>query len=194
MTLSPQAPRTAADTHAALVVSHQRYGDFFARVSLRTSSQLRKPDPNPWEVGWLLWHYTDKDHFYALTLKPTGWELSKQDASYPGGQRFLASGLAPQFPVGQQHTIGIVQVGSDITVSADDQLLARARDDVQPYLTGAIGLYVEDAQATFTLKDVHVLTGIPSDGGTTARPLSSKTEKPRLPSNHKPTTKNRGPD
>ena len=61
--------------------------------------------PNPWEVGWLLWCFSpDPTHpydpsptsnsnfrFYALCLKPNGWEVSKQDPSYKGGQRFLKS-------------------------------------------------------------------------------------------------------
>lgn len=29
--------------------------------------------------------------FYALCLKPNGWEVSKQDPAYKGGQRFLKS-------------------------------------------------------------------------------------------------------
>ena len=62
-------------------------------------------EPNPWEVGWLLWCFSpDPTHpydpsptsnsnfrFYALCLKPNGWEVSKQDPSYKGGQRFLKS-------------------------------------------------------------------------------------------------------
>ena len=62
-------------------------------------------EPNPWEVGWLLWCFSpDPTHpydpsptsnsnfrFYAVVLKPNGWEVSKQDPSYKGGQRFLKS-------------------------------------------------------------------------------------------------------
>lgn len=86
-------------------------------ANIVTTAQLRSPDntpptpqnpdskPNPWEVGWLLWCFSpDPTHpydpsptsnsnfrFYALTLKPNGWEVSKQDPSYKGGQRFLKS-------------------------------------------------------------------------------------------------------
>ena len=86
-------------------------------ANMVTTAQLRSPDntpptpqnpdskPNPWEVGWLLWCFSpDPTHpydpsptsnsnfrFYALTLKPNGWEVSKQDPSYKGGQRFLKS-------------------------------------------------------------------------------------------------------
>lgn len=86
-------------------------------ANIVTTAQLRSPDntpptpqnpdsrPNPWEVGWLLWCFSpDPTHpydpsptsnsnfrFYALCLKPNGWEVSKQDPSYQGGQRFLKS-------------------------------------------------------------------------------------------------------
>lgn len=86
-------------------------------ANIVTTAQLRNKDntpptpqnpdskPNPWEVGWLLWCFSpDPTHpydpsptsnsnfrFYALTLKPNGWEVSKQDPAYPGGQRFLKS-------------------------------------------------------------------------------------------------------
>lgn len=86
-------------------------------ANIVTIAQLRNKDntpptpqnpdsrPNPWEVGWLLWCFSpDPTHsydpsptsnsnfrFYALCLKPNGWEVSKQDPSYKGGQRFLKS-------------------------------------------------------------------------------------------------------
>lgn len=86
-------------------------------ANIVTTRQLRNKDntpptpqnptsePNPWEVGWLLWCFSpDPTHpydpsptsnsnfrFYALCLKPNGWEVSKQDPSYKGGQRFLKS-------------------------------------------------------------------------------------------------------
>lgn len=86
-------------------------------ANIVTTEQLRSPDntpptednpdskPNPWEVGWLLWCFSpDPTHpydpsptsnsnfrFYALCLKANGWEVSKQDPSYKGGQRFLKS-------------------------------------------------------------------------------------------------------
>lgn len=86
-------------------------------ANIVTTAQLRSPDntpptpsnpdskPNPWEVGWLLWCFSpDPTHpydpsptsnsnfrFYALCLKANGWEVSKQDPAYPGGQRFLKS-------------------------------------------------------------------------------------------------------
>lgn len=149
VSLSPQAPTGPQDTHAALVTTRRSYGDVVVRARLRVEQQLRSDQPNPWEVGWLLWHYASPARFYALTLKPNGWELSKQDPDYPGGQRFLASGTARTFSVGSWHTLGVVQVGDVLTVSADEQPLVRFTDSVRPYLDGGVGLYSEDARVRF---------------------------------------------
>lgn len=99
-------------------VKHDRLQVVYSfSANIVTTAQLRSPDntpptpqnpdskPNPWEVGWLLWCFSpDPTHpydpsptsnsnfrFYALCLKPNGWEVSKQDPSYKGGQRFLKS-------------------------------------------------------------------------------------------------------
>lgn len=105
-------------------------------ANIVTTAQLRSPDntpptkdnpdskPNPWEAGWLLWCFSpDPTHpydpsptsnsnfrFYALCLKANGWEVSKQDPSYKGGQRFLKSNTAddprkfPPHNTGEQDT------------------------------------------------------------------------------------------
>ena len=136
-------------THAALVVTERQYGDLALSLRVRTEHQLRSGRPNAWEVGWVLWHYTDPRRFYALALKPTGWELSKQDERYPGGQRFLTSGDGPEFPVGTWHDIGVVQVGNTVKVSGNGRLLAEFTDTERPYLSGSVGLYTEDARVGF---------------------------------------------
>jgi hypothetical protein len=157
--LSPKAPAAAQNTHAALVVTDRSYGDVAISVRLKTERQLRRPNPRAWEVGWVLWHYAGEGRFYALALKPAGWELSKQDPRYPGGQRFLASGRTPTVPVGSWHRIGIVLVGDQIDVAADGRHLARYTDRSAPYRTGALGLYTEDARVRFT--DIQI-TPVPT--------------------------------
>lgn len=164
VSVAPERAAAASTSHAALVVTARSYGDLALTLRLRTDQQLRTGPaghPNPWEVAWVLWHYTSDDRFYALTLEPTGWELSKQDPSYPGGERFLASGLAPRFPPGTTYTVGVTQVGNQITVSADGRLLARYTDRSDPYTGGAVGLYTEDARATFD----HIAIGQLTTGG-----------------------------
>ena len=164
VSLSPSAATSRATSHSALVVSAASYTDFAATVRVRTVRQLRRGragKPHAWEVGWVVWHYTSNERFYALTLEPGGWELSKQDPAYRGGERFLASGLRPAFEVGVPHNVGIVQVGNQITVSADGQVLTHFTDTENPYLSGAVGFYTEDAQAAF---DQLRIAQLPEEG------------------------------
>jgi len=151
--LQPATTGSRKVTHAAMVVSRSFNRDFVATLHVRTLRQLRHGAagaPNPWEVGWVVWHYTSNQRFYAFTLEPTGWVLSKQDPAYEGDERFLASGRTPAFRLGVPHTVGIIQVGNEITVSADGRLLTHFTDTERPYLTGAFGFYCEDAQASFS--------------------------------------------
>ncbi len=148
LSLAPQAATSASETHAALVTSVALYGDLDVSAGLSTVAQLRRASPNPWEVPWLLWHYTDDNHFYYLILKPNGWELGKEDPQYAGAQRYLATGSSPTFALGH-HTARITQRGNIITVFGDGTLLTQFVDRQTPYLTGSIGLYTEDAHADF---------------------------------------------
>jgi 3-keto-disaccharide hydrolase len=156
-TLAPRATQSTdpAQTHAALVVTREQYGDLVLTAEIRTAEQFRPGTPNPWEVAWLLWHVTDAEHFYALVLKPNGWELSKQVPGRPGGQEFLLSGHTPRFPVGEWHHITVTQRGGDISVDVDGRFLAHYVDP-DPHPHGAVGLYVEDARALF--RDISVST------------------------------------
>jgi hypothetical protein len=150
--LAPERATAPSRTHAGLVVSARKYGNFSATLTVRTLRQLRQGaagSPHPWEVGWVLWHYTSNRSFYALTLEQHGWVLSKQDPAYRGDERFLASGRTPGFPVGRAHQVQIDQTGPTITVRADGHLLTRFTDTQRPYLTGSLGLYCEDSVARF---------------------------------------------
>ena len=189
ITTAPSTTRSRRATHAALVVSRGHYADFVATLRVQTVRQLRRGvagRPNPWEVGWVVWHYTSEHAFYALTLEPTGWLLSKQDPAYPGGERFLASGQTPRFRVGLPHQVGIVQIGDQITVSADDHLLTRFTDTRQAYLRGSFGAYSEDSDARFW--DIRVRT-LPSPalriGPAAARAAAVPPER-ALPLPHRP--------
>lgn len=149
ITLEPQAAADHEITHGGLVhtVGQCRDADF--SVSLNTESQVRQGDPNIWEVGWVLWNFQSDTHFYAVALKPNGWEVSKQDPDYDGNQRFLASGDSPTFPIGKNYRVTVTQENGTMTVSADGQELATITDEETPYREGAIGLYTEDARVHF---------------------------------------------
>jgi len=149
LTLQPARATSPANTHAALVLSRGSWRDLTAEVRVRTNRQLRQPHPNPWEVGWILWHYLNEEHFYYIALKPNGWELGKADPAYPGGQRFLATGAQPAFPPARWYAVRVWQRGGSIQVNVDGHRLVRLVDSQGPYLSGRVGLYVEDASASF---------------------------------------------
>lgn len=145
LSMGPKAAAKDWHTHAPLVLG-PAYGDhllFHARVE--TTAQLRDGAPNPWEVAWVIWHYEDDTRFYYFIPKPNGWELGKRDPSYPGGQRFLASGTRETFPIGKVYDVTIVQDNDRFAVFVDGRELVRTRDAEQPYRRGRIGIYAEDA-------------------------------------------------
>jgi hypothetical protein len=144
-------PATAPDeTHGSLVVGARTSGDVIVQVSAATTRQLRSGSvPNPWEVGWVIWNYTDDTHFYYFIPKPNGWELGKADPAYPGAQRFLATGSSPAFPIGAWYRVRVVQTGNTIQVSVDGRTITTFTDAERPYTSGHIGLYSEDAEALF---------------------------------------------
>ncbi len=103
-----------------------------------------------------------------------GWELGKLDQALfaredDGGQRYLATGTNPAFPVGEDwRNVAITQKGATITVEVDGEVLTTFTDgpgseglgpwsdylEQEVYNSGTIGLYTEDAHVQF--KDVSV--------------------------------------
>lgn len=150
ITLEPQAAKNHDVTHGGLVHTAEecRHGDF--AVTVHTEAQVRQGEPNTWEVGWVLWNFQSDTHFYAVALKPNGWEISKQDPDYPGNQRFLASGDTPTFPIGHDYRVSVTQHAEGMKVSADGTELATISDSETPYHEGSIGLYTEDARVHFS--------------------------------------------
>lgn len=148
--LRPAASRFSGMTLASLVLGPYFGSPLTLSADLATAEQLRRgAPPNSWEAAWLVWHYEDDAHFYYFIPKPDGWELGKRDPAYPGGQRFLATGERPAFPVGRWTSIRVFQTGASMRVYADGVLLARFTDEERPYLSGRIGLYTEDAHVLF---------------------------------------------
>jgi len=147
---SPKAATQPGETHAALAVTSQQFGDVDVTLQMRTVAQLRTGSTaNPWEVAWALWNYTDNTHFYYVVLKPGGFEIGKEDPAYPGAQRFLVTSGAMQFPIGRWYTVHVKQVANTFTVSVDGVQIAQFTDNERPYTSGAVGLYSEDAYVHF---------------------------------------------
>ena len=147
--LRPETSDKASETHAALVTSERSFSGVRLSMRAKTVKQLRTTSPNPWESAWVIWNYKDNTHFYYLALKPNGWELGKADPSYPGAQRFLATGSDVKFPVGTWAKVSIKQEGNTMRVSANGQTLTTFTDNERPYTSGNVGVYNEDAKTYF---------------------------------------------
>lgn len=147
--LEPKAATSADVTHGSLVHTTDSYTDADFEITVKTEEQVREGTPNVWEVGWVLWNFRDNDHFYAVALKPNGWEISKQDPEYPGSQRFLATGEDVTFPIGKEYRVKVEQNWPQMTVSVNGHILANVIDRERPYRGGSIGLYTEDARVRF---------------------------------------------
>lgn len=154
--LAPMAVSDANATSAALAVSTQDFTAGNLQVSSRmtTTQQLRQNSAaNAWEVPWLVWDYSDNEHFYYAVAKPNGWELGKRDPAYPGGQRFLATGSNPAVSVGQAADLNVVrQAGngvSTMTLTINNSVVAQFNDRERPYTSGNVGAYTEDAAVVF---------------------------------------------
>lgn len=147
---SPEESTSIYETHASLVTGPYFEGPIFYEVYTKTVEQLRSEDPYPWEVSWVIWNYTDNEHFYYFIPKPNGWELGKRDPDYPGGQRFLSTGAEPVFPIGNEYAVSVEQdKDHTITVYVDGVLITTFKDEESPYSSGRIGLYNEDAHVHF---------------------------------------------
>ena len=155
---SPEAATSPSEGHSSLVVGPSFSNPLTFSVNVDTVAQLRQNSPpNPWEVGWVIWHYTDNTHFYYFIAKPNGWELGKEDPAYTGNQRFLATGSSPTFPIGNSYNIRITETAQNtITVYVNNQQITTFTDTQNPYISGRIGLYDEEAHVEF--KNVAVNT------------------------------------
>jgi hypothetical protein len=152
-TVLVEQPQSAADpyeTHAGLALGSATSGDVIVQADMATTRQLRiGTAPNPWEVAWLLWRFTDNQHFYYFIPKPNGWELGKADPAYPGAQRFLATGSSPQFPLGAWYRVRVTHSGNTMQVFVNGVLITTVTDTESPYSSGRVGLYTEDAESYF---------------------------------------------
>jgi hypothetical protein len=120
-----------------------------------TTKQLRTPAPNPWEVAWVVWNYTDNNHLYYFVLKTNGWEVGKRDPRYyvagvNDGQKIIATGESITATIGRWYEFRVEVNGADADIYVDGVLVTRFKDtDTGPLLGGRVGLYCEDAAVKF---------------------------------------------
>jgi hypothetical protein len=147
VTIASQPPVAAAETHSALITTKRTWQDASIGFTTTTLKQLRQnAAPNTWEVGWVMFHFTDLHNYYWFMLKTNGFELGKKQGS--DTQQFLVTGDLPAIKVGQQRRIQVKTQGARIQVFVDG---AKLVDYVDPHPLGAgsVGLYEEDSQVRF---------------------------------------------
>jgi len=151
LSLSPAVSASSGETHASLVTGASFSGAQQMQAKMYTVQQLRTGSKaNPWETGWVIWNYSDNEHFYYFIPKTNGWELGKRDPAYPGGQRFLATGSNIKFPIKQWYTVNVSQDASNqIIVTVNGKKITTFVDTERPYTSGAVGFYSEDAHVHF---------------------------------------------
>ena len=145
--LKPKAQSGQTATSSTEVIGPQHGDEFTFSGTISTPEQLRQgATPNAWETGWLVWNYTDNDHFYYFVPRANGWDLGKRDPAYAGGQRFLATG-SEGWPLADSKQFTISKQGGTIEVKINGKVIATVTDDDQPYNgNGRIGIYSEDAR------------------------------------------------
>ncbi|MBI3299289.1 MAG: calcium-binding protein [Elusimicrobia bacterium] len=141
----------SGETHAFLLTGPRAAAPFTLTARLSTVERTRAVTAaNDWEAAWLVWDFADSRHFYYFVARPGGWELGKRDPAYLGGQRFLASGTDPVFPVGSWARVSVRQESDGrLIVNVDGRVVAEFLDTERPYRAGRIGLYGEDCTARF---------------------------------------------
>lgn len=145
--MQPQSVTNPADTSAPLVVGPSFEAPFTYSGQIATTAQLRQNSaPNDWETAWIVWNYTDNQHFYYFIPKENGWELGKEDPAYPGAQRFLATSTTPTFSLTDIKNFEVTQIGATMTISINGNKIVDFTDNERPYTSGRIGLYSEDAR------------------------------------------------
>ena len=112
----PQESLASNVTHSSLATTTKKYSDFDLTLDAMNVKQLRKNSPpNPWESVWIMWHYTDNFHWYALQLKTNGIQLEKKDNDIKNdtSEIFLVTKSSPILNFGSWQKVRILHQGSN---------------------------------------------------------------------------------
>jgi F5/8 type C domain/Domain of Unknown Function (DUF1080) len=152
----PAVSKSINETHATLVRSKDKFSDFKVVADVMTEEQLRQnSSPNPWEVAWILFRYTDTFHYYWFTLKPNGFELGKKDCNScidpAEGQIILLTGSLPTLKIGYWSQWTIDAKNNHIMISVDgNRIIDYVDANMSKTLsTGQLVMYTEDAKVSF---------------------------------------------
>jgi hypothetical protein len=162
----PKSSTTFLETHASLTRSTQAFGDFSMNIKMDTQQQLRQNNPGKaWEVGWIMWHWTDDFHQYSFLIKKSGIQLEKKDNNEQCSacEIYLITAPTPVVQFGHWYDISITVTGSStltprIQITMDGVKLIDYVDNRVPnshqLMSGYMTMYDEDALVWFD--DVNI--------------------------------------
>lgn len=155
--LTPKQSVASNETHAALVLSRDKYQTFTLELEFR-AGPLRQ-NPNPWETFWLFFNYQpmsqEKDTNYLL-VKPNGLEIGR--ATGLVDQQFLFTDDKPHAKNAYWHKIKVQRAINILSISFDGKVIFKSEDPA--WLGGLrnedghLGLYTEDAQVE--IKEISI--------------------------------------
>ena len=166
--LAPIVHTGPTDTSSIMVVGSPVGDTFTYSGKISTQEQLRTgATPNAWETAWIVWNHTDNDHYYYFVARANGWELGKRDPRYTNGQRFMATG-SESWPLTSTKDFKISKKNNTIQVDINGQTIATVVDNENPYNSGRVGIYSEDARVLaddIVVDDTANITGTVNNGG-----------------------------
>ena len=122
---------------ASLILGKTLDKDFTYSGTINSLTQL-SATPKNWETEWIVWNYTDSNHFYYLAPRENGWVLAKRNGN-PNNPEILATGT-DAFPANSPKNFKIERKGNTFEVTVNGKKLASVTDN-SPINQGRIGLY-----------------------------------------------------
>ena len=116
---------------ASLMLGKTLDKDFTYSGTINSLTQLS-------ETEWIVWNYTDSNHFYYLAPRENGWVLAKRNGN-PNNPEILATGT-DAFPANSPKNFKIERKGNTFEVTVNGKKLASVTDN-SPINQGRIGLY-----------------------------------------------------
>ena len=152
LSMAPMVSKNSLETHAPLVAVNDSswnnaWKDYIYTLRMNTVEQLRGNNPNPWEVGWIIFRYQDAQNFYYFVQKTNGIELGRFNNNT---QRFMYTADTPKLSLNAWNTYKIAVKGANIKISINGTQVVDYTDTAaDTILDGKIGLYNEDAHVHY---------------------------------------------
>lgn len=152
--IEPQAIGAKNGTHAALVISENKYKNFLIKMNYKNIKPLRVPAANPWEVFWFMFNYRPIDQYPVsnhkeanyFIFKPNGLELGK--AWNRVDQQFLLTSTDTFANYNQNYQLMLYKNEQELKVYIDGKQVINFLGEYNHQLfnsEGHFGLYAEDS-------------------------------------------------